>query len=286
MPNVNRLGRFVNLRAFIVYAMLTLLGLVMIYPILWLISVSLKPNSDIFTTNNLIPNPVVFSSYINGWKTAGVYTYTTYFLNTFKLVIPNVVFTLVSSLLVAYGFARFQFRYKKILYIIVLSTLMLPYEVLLVPMFIYFNKIGWGNSYLPIIVPSMFATYPFFIFMLVQFIRGIPSELDKAATIDGCNSFQILVKIILPLTKPALISAAIFQFVWRWNDYLNVLVYVNSVEKFPLALALRMNIDTTDTMVWGNTLAMAVLTIIPPTILFFWCQRYFVEGIATTGIKG
>lgn len=275
-----------RLRTFYVYALHILFSFVMAYPILWLISASLKPNSEIFTTNNLIPDSFAFSSYINGWNTSGPYTYATYFLNTFKMVLPTVAFTLVSSLLVAYGFARFNFRFKKILFTLMLSSLMLPNEAILIPRYIFFNNLGWGNSYLPIIVPSMFATYSFFIFMFVQFIRALPSELDQAATIDGCNSFDILVKIILPLSTPALISATIFQFVWRWNDYLNVLVYINSVEKFPLSLALRMNLDTTDTIVWGNTLAMAVLALIPPTVLFFLCQRYFVEGIATTGIKG
>ncbi len=275
-----------GLRSLWVYLLLILFALVMIYPILWLISVSLKPNADIFTTNSLIPRQIVFSSYVKGWSTSGPYTYATFFWNTFKLVVPTVVFTVISSLLVAYGFARFQFRFKNILFVLMLSSLMLPNEVTLIPKYIFFNQLGWGNSYLPIIVPSMFATYSFFIFLFVQFIRGLPSELDKAATIDGCNSFDILARIIVPLSVPVMICATIFQFVWRWNEYLNVLVYVNSVEKFPISLALRMNLDTTDTIVWGNTLAMAVLALVPPTLLFFVCQRYLVEGIATSGIKG
>ena len=275
-----------SLKITIVYILLCVLGIVMLYPILWLVSASLKPNADIFVTTNLIHKNPTFSSYINGWKTSGPQTYGTYFLNTFLLVVPTVLFTLISSIVVAYGFARFRFKFKKILFSLMLSSLMLPNEVLLIPRYIFFNSLGWINSYFPIIVPSMFATYSFFIFLLVQFIRNLPRELDEAAIVDGCNSFGILMKIILPLCKPALISTTIFQFVWRWNDYLNVLVYVNSTSKFPLSLALRMNLDTTDSIVWGNTLAMVTLAIVPPTILFFGCQRYFVEGIATTGIKG
>ena len=269
-----------------IYVLLCILGIVMLYPILWLVSASLKPNADIFVTTSLIPQNPTLDSYFNGWKTSGPQTYRTYFMNTFMLVVPTVLFTLISSTVVAYGFARFRFRFKNILFSLVLSSLMLPNEVLLIPRYIFFNKLGWINSYFPIIVPSMFATYSFFIFLLVQFIRNLPRELDEAAIVDGCNSFGILLKIILPLCKPAIVSATIFQFVWRWNDYLNVLVYINSTSKFPLSLALRMNLDTTDSIVWGNTLAMVTLAIVPPTVLFFCCQRYFVEGIATTGIKG
>jgi len=286
MTRKERARLFKKIRTFFVYALLIFLCMMMVYPILWLVSASLKPNSDIFITDSLIPNPIVFTSYINGWKTAGPYTYGRYFINTFKLVIPNVLFTIISSLFVAYGFARFKFRFKNILFSLMISSLLIPNEMLLIPRYIFFNKLEWTNSYLPIIVPSMFATYSFFIFMFVQFIRGLPRELDNAAIIDGCNSLDILIRIILPLSTPALISAAIFQFVWRWNDYLNVLVYINSIEKFPLSLALRMNLDTTDTIVWGNTLAMATLTLVPPTLLYFFCQKYFVEGIGTTGIKG
>ena len=270
----------------IVYILLLVLGIFMLYPILWLVSSTLKPNVDIFTTTSLIPKDPTLSAYISGWKTSGPQTYATYFMNTFMLVGPTVLFTLLSSLVVAYGFARFRFRFKKILFALMLSSLMLPNEVLLIPRYIFFNKLGWINSYLPIIIPSIFATYSFFIFLMVQFIRTLPKELDEAAIMDGCNSFRRLINIILPLCKPAIISVTIFQFVWRWNDYLNVLVYINSTSKFPLSLALRMNLDTTDTIMWGNTLAMVTLAIVPPTIVFFLCQRYFVEGIATTGIKG
>ena len=275
-----------SLRTAFVYILLCMLAIVMLYPILWLVSASLKPNADIFITTSLIPRNASFASYSSGWKTSGPQTYGTYFLNTFMLVVPTVLFTLLSSTLVAYGFARFRFRFKNLLFALMLSSLMLPNEVLLIPRYIFFNKLGWINSYFPIIVPSMFATYSFFIFLLVQFIRNLPRELDEAAIVDGCNSFGRLLHIIVPLCKPALISATIFQFVWRWNDYLNVLVYVNSTGKFPLSLALRMNLDTTDTIMWGNTLAMVTLAIVPPTVLFFCCQKYFVEGIATTGIKG
>ena len=167
-----------------------------------------------------------------------------------------------------------------------IATLMLPNAVIIIPRYILYRDLGWLDSYLPFTVPALFATYSFFIFMLVQFIRGIPRELDESAFIDGCNSFDILVKIILPLAKPALFSAGIFQFIWRWNDFFNVLVYINSVSKYTLSLALRMSIDITQSVEWNQLMAMSVLTMVPPILIFFFAQKYFVEGIATTGLKG
>ncbi len=268
------------------YVFLTLLGIFMVYPLLWLLSSSFKSNQDIFISMRLIPKKIVFDSYIKGWQGTGQYTYGVFFKNTFKLVVPTVLFTLISSVLVAYGFARFQFPFKKLLFKLMIATLMLPNAVIIIPRYILYRDLGWLDSYLPFTVPALFATYSFFIFMLVQFIRGIPRELDESAFIDGCNSFDILVKIILPLAKPALFSAGIFQFIWRWNDFFNVLVYINSVSKYTLSLALRMSIDITQSVEWNQLMAMSVLTMVPPILIFFFAQKYFVEGIATTGLKG
>ena len=169
---------------------------------------------------------------------------------------------------------------------LVIASLMLPNEVIIIPRYMLFNAFGWLNSYKPFIIPAAFATYSFFIFMLVQYIRSIPKELDESAFIDGCSSFRILISIIAPLCKPAMIAVVIFQFVWRWNDFLNALIYISSVKKYPLSLALRMTLDVTDTISWNQVLAMSVLSMLPPIIIFFLAQKYFVEGIATTGIKG
>jgi oligogalacturonide transport system permease protein len=268
------------------YFFLSLLGLFMVYPLLWLLGSSFKPNEDIFTSLGLIPKRLVFDAYAKGWKGSGQYSYTTFFVNTFVLVIPQVAATIVSSSLAAYGFSRFRFPLKKTLFLLMISTLMLPNSIIMIPRYMLFKSFNWLNTYLPFYATSLFATYSFFIFMMVQFIRGIPRELDESAVMDGCNSFTIFTRIMLPLLKPALFSAGIFQFIWRWNDFLNVLIYINSVKKYPLALALRMSMDITDAVAWNQLMAMSVLTMVPPILIFFFAQRYFVEGIATTGLKG
>lgn len=270
----------------ITYAVLILLGFVMVFPLIWLISAAFKPNNEIFGTLSLIPSKFVLDSFVQGWKGSGQFTFGVFFLNTFKLVVPVVVCTLVSSIIVAYGFARFEFPFKKILFMLMLATLMLPNAVIIIPRYILFNTLGWLDSYRPFIVPAIFAGNSFFIFMLVQFLRGIPQELDESAVIDGCNSFTILIRILLPLSKPALFSVAIFQFIWTWNDFFNTLIYVNSVKKFTIALGLRMALDIQGAVNWNQIMAMSLIAIIPPISVFFFSQKYFVEGIATTGIKG
>lgn len=268
------------------YIFLSILGIIMVYPLLWMFSASFKTNNEIFSSFSLIPRQIVKGSFAAGWKGSGQYSFGLYFSNTFLMVLPTVLLTIISSLLVAYGFARFKFRFKKVLFALVLASLMLPTEVIIIPRYMLFNSLSWLDSYLPFIVPAAFATYSFFIFMLVQYIRGIPRELDESAFIDGCSSFRILTRIIIPLCKPALISVAIFQFVWRWNDFLNPLIYISSVRKYPLSLALRMTLDVTDTIAWNQVMSMSVLSLVPPVLLFFFTQKYFVEGVATTGLKG
>ncbi|PKL27074.1 MAG: sugar ABC transporter permease [Spirochaetae bacterium HGW-Spirochaetae-2] len=268
------------------YIFLAIIGILMVYPLLWMISASFKTNNEIFSSIGLLPKEIMWNGYADGWRGSGQYSFSLYFSNTFMLVVPTVVFTVISSLLVAYGFARFRFRGKKVLFALVIASLMLPNEVVIIPRYMVFNSLGWLNTYLPFIIPAAFATYSFFIFMLVQYVRSIPRELDESARIDGCNSFRILYEIILPLTKPAIISVIIFQFVWRWNDFLNALIYISSVRKYPVSLALRMSLDVTDTISWNQTMAMSVLSMLPPVLLFFMAQKYFVEGISTTGLKG
>lgn len=268
------------------YLFLALLALFMMYPLLWLIASSFKPNQEIFAESRLLPKVWTLQGYVNGWTSNGQYTYAQFFLNTFAMVVPTVIFTLASSFLTAYGFARFKFFGKKVFFGLMLSTLMLPNNLIVISRYLLFRDFSWLNSYKPIIIPSLFATYSFFIFMMVQFLRGIPRELDEAATIDGCGSFAILIRIILPLSKSVIFSATIFQFVWRWNDFQNVLIYIDSVSRYPLALALRMSLDITESVNWNGILAMSVLSLVPPSLLFFFAQRYFVEGVATSGLKG
>ncbi len=274
------------LKKTIIYVLLAIFGIFMSYPLIWMFFSSFKSNNEIFGSLALLPAKVIWNSYIDGWKGSGQFSFGVFFFNTFALVIPVVFFTLISSTLVAYGFARFKFPLKKILFGLMISTLMLPNAVIIIPRYLLFKNFNWLNSYLPFTVPALFAGYPFFIFMLVQFFRGLPRDLDESATIDGCNSFTILFRILLPLCKPALFSAAIFQFIWTWNDFFNSLIYINSVKKYTIALGLRMSLDSSTASNWNQIMAMSVLAILPCVLIFFFAQKYFVEGIATTGIKG
>lgn len=274
-----------KIKHLIYYVLITFIGFTMIYPLIWMFFATFKTNKEIFASIVLLPESYDLSGYINGWLSTGQYSYTDFFRNTFLLVIPMVAFTLLSCPIVAYGFARFEFPIKKVFFSIMISTLMLPSTVIIIPRYILFRNLGWLDSYLPFWIPSLFACYPFFIFMLVQFFRGVPKELDEAAYLDGCNSFMLFLRIHIPLLKPALISVCIFQFMWTWNDFFNPLIYISSVKKYPLSLALRMGLDVSALTNWNQILAMALVSIIPIVLLFFFMQKYFVEGISTTGLK-
>ena len=273
--------------ALIRYGILTAVALVMIYPILWLVGATFKTNNEIFTTVNFIPKRIDFTPYIEGWKTRTQFTFTTFFLNTFQYVIPKILFCLVSSTLVAYGFARFQFPFKKFFFSLLMATMFLPAVVTRIPLYLLWKNLGLLDTYVPLVAPTIFANEPFFVFMLIQFLRSIPTYLDEAATVDGCNSFEILIRILLPALKPAIVSCTIFQFIWSFNDFLGPLIYVTSLSKYPVALALKMSIDQSSGIVeWNQILAMSFLALLPALILFFAAQKYFVEGITSTGAKG
>lgn len=274
------------MRRTIAYGFLIALGVLMIYPLVWLFFASFKENSEIFGSLSLLPKTFIWDSYLKGWQGSGQVGFSTFFLNTFILVVPTVTFTVISSVLVAYGFSRFDFTLKKFLFTLMLSTLMLPSTVLVIPKFILFRNLQWLDTYWPFIVPAIFAANPFFIFMMVQFLRGIPRELDESAYMDGCNSFTILWRVLTPLCKPAIVSVGIFEFIWTWNDFFNPLIYINSVKHFTVSLGLKMSIDTMAEVSWNQVMAMSMAAIVPSVLLFFFAQKYFVEGIATTGLKG
>lgn len=261
------------------------LGVFLLFPILWMFLASFKTNEEIFGSVNLLPAHFSFDSYVQGWQGNGQYDYGQFFYNTFALVVPTTVLTVVSSSFVAYGFARFSFPFKKQLFALLISTLMLPNAVIIIPRYTLFNKFGWINTYMPFYVPAILACYPFFIFMLVQFMRGLPKDLDESAYLDGCGTFRVFTSILLPLLKPALFSAALFQFIWTYNDYFNPLIFINSVSKYTISLALRMSVDSESIVTWSNVMAMSCLSVIPLIVLFFVGQKYMVEGIATTGMK-
>ena len=268
------------------YIGVLVVGLVMLLPIVWMFFATFKSNEEIFGSLKLLPSHWSLQPYIDGWNVNGRVTYATFYINTFVLTIVTTLITVFIAALVAYGFARFKFPMKKLLFSILISTLMLPNAVLMIPRYSIFNTLGMLDSYMPFYMQALLGCYPFFIFMLIQFLRGIPRDLDESAYIDGCSEIGVLTKILLPLLKPALFSAALFQFMWTYNDYTNVLIYINSVKKYTLSLALRLSLDSESVVQWNKVMAMSFLSMVPLGILFFAAQKYFVEGMMTGAIKG
>ncbi|MDA3956257.1 carbohydrate ABC transporter permease [Oceanispirochaeta sp.] len=262
------------------------LGLGMLYPILWLIGASFKPSNMIFSDPGIMPQVFTMENYTKGWLGIGIVGFDTFFLNSFIICFLSALANVMFCSLTAYAFARLNFVGKKLWFVVMMTTLMLPAHVTTIPRYIMFRTFGWINTFLPIVVPKFFATDAFFIFLLVQFIRGLPRDIDESATIDGCNKFGIYTRIILPLTTPALISTILFSFLWTWDDFFNQLLYLTSPDKYTVPMGLRLFLDASGMSSWGPMFAMSVLSLFPAFILFFSLQKYFVRGIATTGIKG
>jgi len=263
------------------------LGVAMIYPIIWMVSSSFKPNNMIFSDTGLIPKSVTLTNYVSGWKGYAGVTFGRFFENSLVMCLVAIAANLASCSMAAYAFGRLKFSGKKFWFGIMMITLMLPAQVTLVPRYILFNMFGWVGTYLPIIIPKFLATDAFFVFLLVQFIRGLPKDLDEAAIIDGCGETGIYFRIILPLAIPALITTALFTFLWTWDDFFNQLLYLTKPETYTVSRALRTFVgDSGSVSNWGGALAMATLSMIPCFVLFFSLQKYFVQGIATSGIKG
>ena len=268
------------------YTALLAVAVLMLYPLLWLVGASFKSNVEIFSEVGFLPSRLDFSAYVKGWKTSTEYTFATYFFNSFAITVPRIIVTVISCVLVAYAFARFDFWGKKLLFSIMVGTMMLPLIVLRLPQYLMFKELGWLDTYLPLILPSAFATDTFFVFMLVQFLRGIPRDMEEAALCDGCNALQLLLYIIVPLLKPAIISVVVFQFIWTMNDFMGPLIYLASVEKYPVSLALKMSIGATEEVEWANVIAISVVALVPSVAVFFMAQKHFIEGAASSGIKG
>ena len=268
------------------YLILAVVGLIMLYPLVWLVGASFKTNSEIFSSPSFIPQQPTLEGYQNWWETSTRHTFGHFFLNTLWILLPKTIGTAISATLVAYGFARFEFPGKKILFATVIATLLLPNVVTRIPQYLLFRDLGWLDTYLPLWVPSALAGDAFFVFMLIQFLRAIPRDMEEAARVDGANTFQTLVFIVIPMLTPAIISVCLFQFMWTMNDFLGPLIYISSVDKYPVSLALRLSLDVTEAFQWNQVLAMSALTLAPSLIVFFVAQRYFIEGISTGGVKG
>ncbi|WP_396426689.1 carbohydrate ABC transporter permease [Lederbergia sp. NSJ-179] len=258
---------------------------VMLYPLAWMSMSSFKESSTVFIdAHKLIPTEWDFSNFKEGWKGFGGITFTTFFKNSFIITFIATIGSIISSTFIAYGFARIKFTGKKIWFVLMMLTLMLPYEMVMIPQYIMFNSFGWVDTYLPLILPTFFGV-PFFIFLIMQFIRTIPTELDQAARIDGCDTVSIFFRIIVPLIVPAMMTATIFSFYWRWDDFMGPLLYLVTPEKYPVSLALKLFSDPNAVTNWGAMFAMTTVSLLPVFIIFFIFQKYIVEGISTSGLK-
>ncbi|PPK83242.1 carbohydrate ABC transporter membrane protein 2 (CUT1 family) [Lacrimispora xylanisolvens] len=263
------------------------LGLIMIYPLVWMIMSSFKESNTIFiTAGQLIPKKFVFANYATGWRGFAKTGFAVFLRNSMFIAVVATLGTVFSSAFVAYGLARCRFFGRKFLFVAMLLSMMLPAQVLMIPQYLWYQKLGWVGSYRPLIVPYYFAIQGFFIYLMINFIDGIPRELDEAAKIDGCSYYGIFARIILPLITPALITSSIFSFMWRWDDFLSALLYINESAKYPVSLALKLFCDPGSSSDYGAMFAMATLSILPAVIIFISLQKYLVEGISTSGLKG
>lgn len=260
------------------------LSLLMIYPLIWLVVSSLRPNDLIFRDPSIILQDLTFDNYITGWD-ALRHPFTLYLVNTAILVLGAIIGNLVSCSMAAYAFARLQFRGRILFFAIMLATIMLPIHVIIVPQYVIFSQLGWVNTFLPLLVPKFLATEAFFVFLMVQFIRSLPKELDEAARIDGAGHVRIFLQVLLPLMVPALATTAIFTFIWTWSDFFGQLIYLTSQANFTVSLALRQFLDSSSSSNFGGMFAMSVVSLLPLFVAFLLGQRYLVKGIATTGIK-
>jgi multiple sugar transport system permease protein len=283
-PAPRRRRRVARTRTLLKHAVLIAAGLVMLYPLLWMIASSIKPDALIFREPSLLPTKTDFSHYPDGWNALS-YPFGVYLANSAMVVLGALLGNLVSCSMAAYAFARLRVRGRAFFFGMMMLTLMVPVYVLIIPQYVMYSEIGWVNTFLPLIVPKFLATDAFFIFLMVQFFRGLPNELDEAAKIDGAGYWRIYFRILLPISVPALATTAIFTFIWTWNDFLSQLIYLTRPELQTAPVALRNYVDATSGASWGSLFAMSVVTLIPVFVVFLVGQRYLVKGIATTGMK-
>ncbi len=266
----------------LLYLVIVAGSILFLFPFVWMLSSSLKPSTQLYKWPPVwIPNPIAWDNYPKAWNQL---PFGKFYANTIYIVAMNIIGTTISSSLGAFGFSRMRFRGRDVLFLVVLSTMMLPRQVTMVPLFIIFSRLNWVDTFKPLVVPGFFGS-AFNIFLLRQFFMTIPHELDDAAMIDGCTKFGTFMRIMVPLSKTALGVTAIFSFTYHWNDFMSPLIYLSSREKFTIQIGLR-QFQTDISMDMGAIMAMSVVALIPQLVVFFIAQRYFVEGVVMTGIKG
>lgn len=267
------------------HVLLTIASVVMLYPLLWMVMSSFKPDELIFSQPTALPAAIDLSNYRDGWTALGV-SFTTFYRNSFLIAALAVAGNLAACSLTAYAFARLDFRFKRIWFGLMLGTLMLPYHVTLVPQYVLFLNFGWVNTFLPLVVPKFLAVDAFFVFLMVQFFRGIPREIDEAAIMDGCGPWRIYWKIMLPLSTPVLATAAIFSFIWTYDDFLGPLIYLNDINAYTVPLALRAFVDSSGgESLYGELFAMSALSLVPVFVVFLAFQRLIIRGVALGALK-
>ena len=282
-----------RLTSVVVHVLLIGASILMLYPLLWMLSASFRPENEIFACGSLIPSSVSLHGYISGWFGLSR-TFDTFFANSLTISLLCVAGNLAACSLTAFAFARLEFKGRTFWFALMLGTLMLPYQVTLIPQYVLFlhmpawlggTQTGWVNTFLPLVVPKFLASDSFFIFLMVQFFRGIPKELDEAAMMDGCSPWRIYYKIMLPLSLPVLTTAGIFTFIFTWDDFFGPLIYLSDIKTYTVTVALRTFVDSTAESNWSGLFAMSMLSLVPIFVLFLFFQRYLIEGIATTGMK-
>ena len=260
-------------------------SLAMLYPLFWMLSSSFKPNNEIFTTvGNLIPQTVTTENSVTGWRGFAGLSFGVYFRNSLIVAGLSTIGAALSAALVAFGLARLHFPGRNFWFVCMIVTMMLPGQVMMIPRFVLFNQLGWVGTFLPLTVPAFFGS-AFDIFLVMQFIRGIPRDMDEAARIDGCSWYGIFTYILVPMIVPALVTVGILTFINSWGDFMGSLLYLNSPAMYTSAYALKLFSDSAGTD-FGATFAMSVLSLVPILIIFFFFQKQLVEGISTQGLKG
>ncbi|SMH48997.1 multiple sugar transport system permease protein [Rathayibacter oskolensis] len=258
---------------------------VMLYPVIWMVDASFKPNAQIGSSLLPFTGDFTLENYSAGLTSTATLNFGVFFFNSFVLAILCVVGNVVACTLTGYAFARLRFPFKRTLFAVLMGTLLLPYQVTIVPQYILFNELGWLNSYLPLVVPKFLATDAFFVFLTVQFIRGLPRELDEAARLDGCGDWGIFRRVIVPLLGPAIATTAMFTFIATWNDFLGPRLYISDTALYTVPQGLVQFVDSTGQSSIGALFAMATLSITPLVAFFLASQRLLTQGIATTGLK-
>ncbi|MCO8271049.1 carbohydrate ABC transporter permease [Actinoplanes sp. TRM 88003] len=267
---------------------LLLILAVVLYPLVWMVGTSLKSPQEIVNNIGLVPREFTPSNFSEGWTKFDV-SFGRFFLNSALVSLLTVAGNTISCLLAAYALGRLRFRLRGFWFALMIGTLLLPGHVLIIPQYILFRSLGWVGGdwpYLPLLVPQFLATEAFFVFLIVQFMRGIPRELDEAAVIDGASPYSIFRHVILPLSRPALVTTAIFSFIWTWNDFFRQLVFLSELKDYTAPVALTLFIDSSSESAVGPMFAMSLLSLIPVFLFFVAFQRLLVEGINTSGLKG